>query len=32
MSAKSKKIELNDEIIVMWREEQSLWDAMSLLH
>ena len=32
MSAKSKKTELNEEFIAMWREEQSLWDAMSLLH
>ena len=29
MSAKSKKIELNEEFIAMWREEQSLWDVMS---
>ena len=29
---KSKKIELNEEFIAMWREEQSLWDAMSFLY
>ena len=31
ISAKSKKIELNEEFIAMWREEQSLWDVMSPL-
>ena len=31
MSEKSKKIELTEEFIVMWREEQSLWDVMSSL-
>ena len=29
MSAKSNKIELSEEFIVMWREEQTLWDVMS---
>ena len=28
MSAKSNKIELSEEFIAMWREEQSLWDVM----
>ena len=28
MSAKSKKIELIEEFIAMWREEQSLWDVL----
>ena len=32
MSAKSKKIELNEEFIAMWREEQSPWDVKSPLH
>ena len=29
MSAKSKKIELDEELIAMWREQQSLWNVMS---
>ena len=28
MSAKSNKIELSEEFIAMWREEQTLWDVM----
>ena len=28
MSAKSNKIELSEEFMAMWREEQTLWDAM----
>ena len=28
ISAKSKKIELIEEFIAMWREEQSLWDVL----
>ena len=32
MLAKSKKVELNEEFITMWREEQSLWDVMSPLY
>ena len=32
MSAKPKKIELSEEFIAMWREEQSLWDVMSPLY
>ena len=32
MSAKSKKIELNEEFIALWREEQRFWDAMSPLY
>ena len=32
MSAKSKKLELNEEFIAMWRKEQCLWDAMSQLY
>ena len=32
MSAKSNKIELSEEFIIMWRDEQTLWDAMSPLH
>ena len=31
MSAKSKKFELKEEFIAMWREEQSPWDVMSPL-
>ena len=27
MSAKSNKIELSEEFMVMWREEQTLWDV-----
>ena len=30
MSSKSKKIELNEEFIAMWREVQSLWNAYPL--
>ena len=29
MSAKLNKIELSEEFMVMWREEQTLWDVMS---
>ena len=29
MRAKSNKIEVSEECMVMWREEQTLWDAMS---
>ena len=29
MSAKSNKIELNEEFMVLWREEQTLRDVMS---
>ena len=29
MLAKSNKIELSEEFIVMWREKQTLWDVMS---
>ena len=32
MSAKSKKIDLSEEFIAMWREEQCLWDFKSPLH
>ena len=32
MSAKSNKIELSEEFIAMWREEQSLWDVMPPLY
>ena len=32
MSAKSNKIELSEEFMVMWREEQTLWDVMSPLY
>ena len=32
MSAKSNKIELIEEFMVMLREEQTLWDAMSPSH
>ena len=32
MSVKSNKIELSKEFMVMWREEQTLWDLMSTLH
>ena len=32
MSAKSNKIELREEFMVMWREEQTLWDDMSPSH
>ena len=32
MSAKSNKIELSEEFIIMWRDEQTLWDVISPLH
>ena len=32
MSAKSNKIELSEEFMAMWREEQTLWDVMSYPH
>ena len=32
MSAKSNKIELSEEFMVIWREEQTLWDVMFPLH
>ena len=32
MSAKSNKIELSEEFMAMWREEQTLWDAMFPLY
>ena len=32
MSAKSNKIELSEEFMAMWREEQTLWDVMFPLH
>ena len=32
MSAKSNKIEFSEEFMVMWREEQTLWDVMSPLY
>ena len=28
MSTKSNKIELSEEFMAMWREEQTLWDVM----
>ena len=28
MSANSNKIELSEELMAMWREEQTLWDVM----
>ena len=28
MSAKLNKIDLSEEFMAMWREEQTLWDAM----
>ena len=30
--AKSKKIELNEEFITMWRKDQRIWDDISPLH
>ena len=30
--AKSNKIELSEELMVMWRLEQTLWDVMSALY
>ena len=32
MSAKSKKIELSEEFMATWREEQSFWDVKSPLY
>ena len=32
MSAKPKKVKLNEEFIAIWTEEQSLWDVMSPLY
>ena len=32
MSTKSNKIELSEEFMAMWREEQTLWDAMFPLY
>ena len=32
MSAKSNKIKLSEEIMAMWREEQTLWDVIFPLH
>ena len=32
MSAKSNKIELNEEFMAMWREEMTLWDVMFPLY
>ena len=32
MSAKSNKIELSEEFMAMWKEEQTLWDAMFPLY
>ena len=32
MSAKSNKIELSEVFMVMWREEQTVWDVMFPLH
>ena len=32
MSAKSKKIELSEEFMAMWREEQTHWDVMFPLY
>ena len=32
MSAKSNNIELNEEFMAMWREEQTLWDVMFPLY
>ena len=29
MTAKSNKIELSEEFMVMWREGQTLWDVIS---
>ena len=28
MSAKLNKIDISEEFMAMWREEQTLWDAM----
>ena len=32
MSAKSNKIELSEEFMAMWREEQNFWDVMFPLY
>ena len=32
ISTKSNKIELSEEFMAMWREEQTLWDAMFPLY
>ena len=32
MSAKSNEIELNEDFMAMWREEQTLWYVMSSLY
>ena len=32
MSAKSNKIELSEEFMVLWREEQTPWDVMRPLY
>ena len=32
MSTKSNKIELSEEFMAMWREEQTLWDVMFPLY
>ena len=32
MQAKSNKIELSEEDMAMWREEQTLWDVMLPLY
>ena len=32
MPAKSNKIKHSEEFIVMWREQEILWDVMSPLH
>ena len=32
MSAKSNEIELNEDFMAMWREEQTLWSVMSSLY
>ena len=32
MSVKSNKIELSEEFMALWREEQSLWDVISPLY
>ena len=32
MSAKSNKIEVSEEFMAIWREEQTLWDVMFPLY
>ena len=32
IQAKLNKIELSEELMAMWREQQTLWDAMSPLY